>query len=223
MTLLVKDANTTVQSLATEVDGNGNLVPVHAPAATDAQGVSTPVGPQNPLPVINAAGAAASDGSGTVATGGSAQSLFGGIVPVNGFVVQNNSGAALWISDVGIASADPVSRLPRMVAFSRLPPGTSPPGRSASMARPPVRPLPRAGGDPDAADEMDRPGADGSGADRGRFGRLERVGAIAGQFLHAVYNRHGDAERRRADVLGASVDRRALSKYGRGRHWRRQP
>ena len=55
MTLLVKDANTTVQSLATAVDGNGNLVPVHAPAATNAQGVSTAVGPQNPLPVINAA------------------------------------------------------------------------------------------------------------------------------------------------------------------------
>ena len=72
MTLFVKDANTTVQSLATAIDGNGNLVPLHAPAATNAQGVATPVGPQNPLPVINAAGAAASDGSGTVATGGSA-------------------------------------------------------------------------------------------------------------------------------------------------------
>ena len=72
MTLLVKDANTTVQSLSTELDGSGNLVPVHAPAATNAQGVATPVGPQNPLPVINTAGAAASDGSGTVATGGSA-------------------------------------------------------------------------------------------------------------------------------------------------------
>ena len=33
MTLLVKDANTTVQSLSTEVDGNGNLVPLHAPAS----------------------------------------------------------------------------------------------------------------------------------------------------------------------------------------------
>jgi len=105
MTLLVKDANTTVQSLSTEVDGNGNLVPVHAPATTDALGVSTPVGLQNPLPVMNAAGAVASDGSGTVATGGSAQTLFGGILPVNGFVVQNNSSAALWISDVGVASA----------------------------------------------------------------------------------------------------------------------
>src|SRR6266567_5198222 len=104
MTLLVKDANTTVQSLATAVDGNGNLVPVHAPASTSA-GISTPVGPQNPLPVINTAGAVASDGSGTLATGGSAQTLFGGIVPTNGFLVQNNSSAVLWISDVGVASA----------------------------------------------------------------------------------------------------------------------
>jgi hypothetical protein len=105
MTLLVKDANTTVQSLATELDANGNLVPVHAPAVTNVQGVSTPVGAQNPLPVINTAGTTASDGSGAVATGGSAQALFGGIVPVNGFLVQNNSLAALWVSDVGIASA----------------------------------------------------------------------------------------------------------------------
>ncbi len=51
--------------------------------------------------MINAAGAVASDGSGTLATGGSAQTLFGGIVPANGFLVQNNSSAALWISDVG--------------------------------------------------------------------------------------------------------------------------
>ena len=104
MTLLVKDANTTIQPLATEVDGNGNLVPVHAPASTNAQGVSSPVGPQNPLPVINTAGAAASDGSGTVATGGSAQTLFGGAAPANGFLVQNNSSAGLWVSDVGAAS-----------------------------------------------------------------------------------------------------------------------
>jgi hypothetical protein len=104
MTLLVKDANTTVQSLSTGLDAGNNLVPVHAPASTSG-GVATPVGPANPLPVTNTAGAAASDGSGTVATGGSAQTLFGGIVPANGFLVQNNSSAALWISDVGAASA----------------------------------------------------------------------------------------------------------------------
>ena len=97
MTLLVKDANTTVQSLSTVVDGNGNLVPAHAPATTSAQGVATPVGPQNPLPVVNTAGSAAGDGSGTVAAGGTAQTLFGGAVPANGFLVQNNSSAALWI------------------------------------------------------------------------------------------------------------------------------
>ena len=109
MTLLVKDANTTVQPLATAVDGSGNLVPVHAPAATDAQGVSSAVSSQNPLPVINAAGTKASDGSGTLATGGAAQTLFGGIVPANGYLVQNNSSAALWISDVGTASASGAS------------------------------------------------------------------------------------------------------------------
>ena len=105
MTLLVKDANTSVQSLSTVVDANGNLVPVHAPAATNAQGVAAPAGAQNPLPVVNTAGVAATDGSGTVAAGGSAQTLFGGAVPVNGFLVQNNSTAALWLCDVGTASA----------------------------------------------------------------------------------------------------------------------
>src|SRR5690348_6260973 len=105
MTLLVKDANTSVQSLATVADSNGNLVPAHAPASTNAQGVAAPVGPQNPLPVVNTAANAASDGSGTLAAGGSAQTLFGGIVPANGFLVQNNSSAALWVSDVGAAAA----------------------------------------------------------------------------------------------------------------------
>ncbi|HEX5319810.1 MAG TPA: hypothetical protein VFW46_11670 [Stellaceae bacterium] len=105
MTLLVKDANTAVQSLSTETDGSGNLVPVHAPASTNAQGVSAPVGPANPLPVVNTAGSAATDGSGSLASGGSAQLLFGGIVPANGFLVQNNSSATLWVSDAGTASA----------------------------------------------------------------------------------------------------------------------
>jgi len=58
-----------------------------------------------PLPVINAAGAAAVDGSGTVVAGGIAQLLFAGVVPVNGFLVVNNSWATLYVSDVGAASA----------------------------------------------------------------------------------------------------------------------
>ena len=105
MTLLVKDANTTVQALATALDGNRSLMPVHVPAVSNALGMAAPVGPQNPLPVVSTAAEAASDGSGTVATGGASQTLFGGIVPDNGFLVQNTSSAALWISDVGAASA----------------------------------------------------------------------------------------------------------------------
>jgi hypothetical protein len=128
MTLLVKDANTTVQSLSTEIDGSGNLVPVHAPASV-SQGVASPVGPTNPLPVINTAATAASDGSGSVATGGSPQTLFGGTVPVNGFLVQNNSSAALWVSDAGVASNGGASI--QIVASGGLfatPPGYKPAG-----------------------------------------------------------------------------------------------
>jgi hypothetical protein len=104
LTLLVKDANTTTQSISTQIDSAGNLVPVHAPAAV-AGGVAIPVGPTAPLPVINAAGSAAIDGSGTLVTGGMAQPLFAGLVPVNGFLVANNSSATLYVSDVGAASA----------------------------------------------------------------------------------------------------------------------
>jgi hypothetical protein len=41
LTLLVKDANTTTQSIATQADVAGNLVPVHTPAAVIA-GIATP-------------------------------------------------------------------------------------------------------------------------------------------------------------------------------------
>lgn len=128
MTLLVKDANTTVQSLATAVDPSGNLVPLHAPGVTNAGTVSA-VGAANPLPVINTAGVAASDGSGTVAAGGSAQTLFGGAVPANGFLVQNNSSAALWICDTGAASAGGASlQLAANGGLFATPPGYKPAG-----------------------------------------------------------------------------------------------
>ena len=103
MALLVKDANTTTQSLATGVDSSGNLVPVHASAILVA-GVATPVSGITPLPVINSAGSPAIDGSGMVQSGGSAQSLFGGIIPNNGWLVANNSSASLYVSDVGLAT-----------------------------------------------------------------------------------------------------------------------
>ncbi len=103
MALLIKDANTTVQSISTGVDVAGSLVPVHAPAAI-VGGVATPVGSAAPLPVINAAGAVAVDGSGAVASGGSAQTLFGGALPANGYLIANNSSAPLYVCDVGVAT-----------------------------------------------------------------------------------------------------------------------
>ena len=103
MTLLVKDANTTTQPISTQSDVAGNLVPMHASAAV-LGGIATPVGPTTPLPVVNTAGSAAVDGSGTVAAGGTAQVLFAGVVPSNGYLVANNSSQTLYISDVGVAT-----------------------------------------------------------------------------------------------------------------------
>ena len=103
MTLLVKDANTTTQSISTQSDVTGNLVPVHTPAAISG-GVATPVGPSAPLPVINTVGTAAIDGSGTVVTGGMAQTMFAGVAPANGYLVANNSSTVLYVSDVGTAN-----------------------------------------------------------------------------------------------------------------------
>ena len=48
----------------------------------------------------------ATDGSGTITTGGTAQTLFGGVVPVNGFAVYNPDVTDLWISDSATASAN---------------------------------------------------------------------------------------------------------------------
>lgn len=52
MPLLIKDANTQVQSLSTSVDSSANLVPVHIPAApTVTQGYQPPPkGDNNPAP-----------------------------------------------------------------------------------------------------------------------------------------------------------------------------
>jgi hypothetical protein len=104
LTLLVKDANTTTQPISTQSDVAGNLVPMHAPAAV-VGGIAIPVGAATPLPVINTAGAAAVDGSGTVVAGGTAQLLFAGVAPSNGYLVANNSSQTLYISDVGVATA----------------------------------------------------------------------------------------------------------------------
>lgn len=49
----------------------------------------------------------ATDGSGTLATGGTAQALFGGVIPSNGFAVYNPDAANdLWINDGGTVQAN---------------------------------------------------------------------------------------------------------------------
>ena len=127
MTLLVKDANTQTQSLSTGADASGNLVPLHGAGVTVA-GVVQPVQQTQPLPVINAAGAAAADGSGTIASGGVAQLLFAGVVPANGFQVGNNSSATLYVSDVGTASAGGASMPIAAGAIYTTPDGYRPAG-----------------------------------------------------------------------------------------------
>lgn len=127
MTLLVKDANTQVQSLSTESDAAGNLVPMHV-AASDVAGTATPVSAATPLPVVNAAGAAAADGSGTIAAGGTAQTLFGGVTPANGWLVCNNSTEAVYVSDVGAASAGGSAIQIAAGATFATPSGYRPPG-----------------------------------------------------------------------------------------------
>jgi hypothetical protein len=77
---------------------------MHAPASI-ISGVATPVSIAAPLPVINTAGSAAIDGSGTISSGGTAQTLFGGVVPIDGWLVANNSPTALYVSDVGTATS----------------------------------------------------------------------------------------------------------------------
>lgn len=127
MTLLVKDANTTIQALSTGLDSVGNLVPLHAPAAI-VGGVATPVSAAAPLPVINTAGSIAADGSGTVSVGGAAQPLFGGIAPGNGWLVANNSSATLYVCDVGVATPGGASIPIAPGAVFATPPGYKPAG-----------------------------------------------------------------------------------------------
>ncbi len=107
MTLVVKDANTTPQPLGTLPTAAGELAVVHTQAAS-VNGVATPVSIANPLPIMLSGGSPALDGSGTIISGLTAQNVFGGNIPANGYIVYNlnpTGGRTLYISDVGVASA----------------------------------------------------------------------------------------------------------------------
>ena len=127
MTLVIKDGNTVPQSISTQTDVAGSLVPVNVPASVVGN-VATPASSSTPLPVINAAGAVAVDGSGTIAVGNTAQVLFGGITPTNGYLVCNNSSGVLYVSDVGTASAGGSSIQIGVAATFATPSGYRPAG-----------------------------------------------------------------------------------------------
>src|ERR1700720_3197058 len=105
MTLLVKDANSTAQPIATQSDIAGNLAPVHVPASVIA-GVATPVSAANPLPVSVAEGTVAIDGSGTIVSATVAQTLFGGVIPTTGYQIGNNCSATIWVRASGSPAGD---------------------------------------------------------------------------------------------------------------------
>src|SRR5262249_40611715 len=127
MTLLVKDANTEIQSLSTQTDVAGSLVCLNVPASV-VNGSATPNQRSAPLAVMNAAGAAAVDGAGAVGVGGTAQLLFGGAVPANGYLVANNSSGTLYVSDVGTATAGGASVSIAAGTLFMTPSGYQPPG-----------------------------------------------------------------------------------------------
>jgi hypothetical protein len=125
MTIPVEDSNATNALTATQPDPNGNPVPVY-PAALVVDGVAMPLGPGNPLPVAGQV-SVASDGSGTITCGCSAQLLFGGIRPKSGYLICNNSAHPLYVSDVGPAtpSGGSAIHIPPYATFV-TPPGYAP-------------------------------------------------------------------------------------------------
>ena len=123
----IGDANTSVQPLSTQSDVAGNLACVNVPASVVA-GVAQPNSRAAPLAVMNTAGVAAVDGSGSVGVGGTAQLLFGGTVPANGYLVANNSAGTLYVSDIGAATAGGASIQIAAGAVFVTPSGCQPPG-----------------------------------------------------------------------------------------------
>jgi hypothetical protein len=110
MTLLIKDANSTTQPISTQADIAGNLVPVHVPASVIG-GVATPVSAANPLPVVVDSGSVAVDGSGTIVSATVVQTLFGGVVPVNGYQIANNCASIIYVRDTA-SPAGPSAGMP---------------------------------------------------------------------------------------------------------------
>ena len=126
MTLLIKDANSTTQPISTQSDVAGSLAPVHVPASL-VGGIATPVSLTNPLPVEVAAGSPAVVGDGTIVSATSAQTLFAGVTPVNGFSIGNNCASPMFISDGGTAASNVGFQVANGATYT-TPPGYKPVG-----------------------------------------------------------------------------------------------
>ena len=85
---LPEDDNAT-QPMTMRTDAAGDHAPLPI-AALMVNGIVTPIGPDNPLPVVEGR-SIASDGSGKTASDCEGQLGFGGIVPMNGYLICNNS------------------------------------------------------------------------------------------------------------------------------------
>jgi hypothetical protein len=126
MTLLVKDARQAEQPISTQPDAAGNLAPVHVPASVIG-GVATPVSTANPLPVEVAAGSPAVVGDGTIVSATVAQTIFGGVTPLNGFSIANNCSSVMTCSDGGTAGPNIGFPIP-VGGIYTTPPGYKPAG-----------------------------------------------------------------------------------------------
>lgn len=126
--VVLKDSNQQQFLVATTPDAGGNLSFLRTVASVDANGVASATAAAHPLPVINTAGSPATDGSSSITVGGSAQILFGGTTPVNGYLIANNSASNLYFSDVGTASTGGNSIPLAPGANWTTPPGYKPPG-----------------------------------------------------------------------------------------------
>jgi hypothetical protein len=74
------------------------------PHRQNADGSVSPISAGTPMPV---GGNPATDGSTTITAGGTAQNLFSGVTPPNGWSVSNpDSSEDLWVSDATMAAAN---------------------------------------------------------------------------------------------------------------------
>jgi hypothetical protein len=73
-------------------------------------------------------GGTAADGGGSIAVGGQAQYLFSSLVPVNGYLVQNNSAANITVSDTAISTGSGINITLAPGIMWVTPPGYKPPG-----------------------------------------------------------------------------------------------